>query len=312
MNKKVLVFAAFLLSNTSFLRAVTLVYNMKVRRIFVVSQVLERAKNRLLATVVPIYFSRSRKLFNERTGLDGCEKRRAGGALFNFRYVPNKHWWFELTTGIETDHGTFTGTDPFHASRTGFDDIVLSGGYRHFWGKRCQLVAYGLAGFPARRKIELEDRHTPLVGTRLFNLGFGTEASYSFISEMKRSLAAIAQLRFIHGFNRSFFPIFPRDTTVQPGNATDLLFTMQYRKKRTIFEAGYNVTFFTNAALITPTETIKEASITRHSGFFSVSHGVFKGLFDKPNVFGAGINGSRASSIDATTITAWVFFTVVF
>ncbi len=207
-----------------------MVYNLKVRRVFNIAPLLERMKSRWPVTAVPIFFTRSRHIVEERTDLDTCEKRRAGGSLFNVRYVASKHWWAEATTGIAKDHGKFSGTDTFHASRVGLDDIVVSGGYRHFICKKGQAVVYGLAGFPTRRKVELSDRHGPLVGSRVYNVGFGLEGSYSFISELKRSCAAIVQSRFIHGFNRSWFPILPKDAKIQPGNFTDLLFTLQFRE----------------------------------------------------------------------------------
>lgn len=309
--KKITILALALLIPTC-AHAVTLVYNLRVRRIFTIAAVLERMKSRWIATAVPIFFTRSRRLLDERTNLNGREKRRAGGSLLNFRYIPSKHWWLEATTGIETDQGTFTGTDPFHASRTGLDDIVFSGGYRHFVGKKVQLVAYGLAGIPTRRKVELKDKYTPFVGTRLFNLGIGGEISYSFLSELKRSFATIAQIRFIHGFNRSWRPILPAGSKIQPGNSTDMLFTAQYRKKRTIIEGGYDGTFFSNQAIITPVETIKADTIYRHTGYLSFSHAKFKAIMDKPIVYGAGFNVSYAPRIDTKTFSFWIHGSIVF
>ncbi len=294
------------------LKGVTLVYNLKVRRVFTIAAVLERMKSRLLFSAVPLFFTRSRDLIDTRIGLKGREKRRAGGSLLNMRYIPSKHWWLEVTTAIETDHATFTGTDPFHASRVGLDDFVFSAGYRHFIGKRCQLVGYGLVGIPTRRKVTLEDRHTPLVGTRFYNLGFGVEGSYSFISELRRSFAAIIQARFIHGFNREWFPILPKDARIQPGNGTDLLFSFQFRKRRTIVETGYNLTIFSQQAVILPTETIDADTLVRHSGYLSLSHALLKGLFNKPFIFGAGFNVSRTHTLDIRTFTGWIHFSIVF
>ena len=291
---------------------VTLVYNLRVRRIFNIPPVIERIKSRLPVSVVPIYFSRNRHIVDTRTGLDTCEKRRAGGALINLRYVYSKHWSLEATTGIETDHGTFAGSDTFKASRTGFDDVVISGEYRHFIGKKVQLVGYGLAGFPTRREIDRCDRHGPLVGTRIYSLGVGSEASYSFMSELRRSCAVIMQTRFLHGFNRSWFPILPKGSKIQPGNSSDLLLTLQYREKRTIIEGGYSATFFTNQALILPTQKIESDAFVRHGGFVRAGHVVIKGLFDKPTVFGAGVSVSSSKKFDTTTFTEWVYLTVVF
>ena len=292
--------------------AVTLVYNMKVRRIFTVEPVLERMKSRWLFSAVPIFFARSRHLIEARTNLNNHEKRKVGGVILNLRYIPSKHWWIEATTGIETDHGTFTGSDPFHASRTGFDDLVFAGGYHHFFGKKIQGIGYGLFGVPTRRKVTLEDRYGPLVGTRLFGIGFGLEGSYSFLSELHRSFAAIIQGRFLHGFNRSWFPVLPRDAEIQPGNSTDLLFTLQFREKRTIIEAGYDITFFTNQAILLATQTIKANTFILHSGFASISHALLKGPFNKPLLFGAGCNVNRSKQSDARNIIVWLHCTFVF
>ena len=313
MKRKVEILFLFLLCALgNSLYAVTLVYNLRVRRIFTIAAVLERMKSRLLLSAVPIFFTRKRRLLDKRTNLDGCEKRRAGGSLLNLRYIPSKHWWFEATTAIETDHGTFTGSDPFHASRTGLDDLVFSGGYRHFLGKKVQLVGYGLVGIPTRRRVELQDRHTPFVGTRFFNIGIGGEASYSFVSKLRRSFATITQLRFIHGFNRSWFPILPKNARIQPGNGTDILLSLQFRERRTIIETGYNATIFSNQAIILPTETIKTDTLVRHGGYLNLSHAILKGLFDKPFIFGAGFNINHTQKIDARTFTGWIHFSIVF
>ncbi len=312
MKKTVSILALFLLATSNPAHAVTLVYNLRVRRVFAVAAVLEQMKSRILTSVVPLYFSRRRPLIDARTNLNGCEQRRAGGAIINFRYVHSKHWWIAGTTAIATDHGTFTGTDPFKASRTGFDDIVLTTGYRHFVGKKMQLIGYGLVGLPTKRSVNLEDRHTPLLGTRFYNLGIGGEISYSFLSERKRSFATIAQIRFIHGFNRSWCPILPAGSKIQPGNSTDMLLTAQYRHRKTIFEGGYDGTLFSNQAIILPTETIKADSVYRHTVYASFSQAKFKALFDKPIVYGAGFNVSYAPKIDTRTFSIWVHGSIVF
>jgi hypothetical protein len=295
------------------MHAVTLVYNLKIRQIFKVPAVLERLKNRKLLTLVPVFFARnSHIVLNAPVTVDVCEKRRAGGSLINFRYVYDKHWWIEATTGLETDHGTYVGSDPLKASRTGFDDIVIEAGYRYFWGDRVQLVGYGLVGIPTRRKITRCDRFGPLVGTRLYGLGCGFEQSYSFINESDRTLSFILQERFIHEFNRNWFPILPEGSKIQPGNFTDVLVCLEYRKKTTIFEIDYNPTIFTHQAVILPTQTIKTDTFVRHSGSLVISHGWFDGLFSKPTVLGAGCTVSTMKHFDSKTATAWIYGTIVF
>lgn len=296
------------------LYAVTLVYNLRVRRTFSAPQVLEHLKKpRTIFSLVPIYFSRASHITEERTMLDTCETRRAGGSLLNMRYVPSKYWWLEVTTGIETDQAQYKGTDTFNASRSGFDDIVGSGGYRFFFGKHCQVVGYGLVGLPTTRKITRCDRLGPLLGTRVYNLGFGFEGSYSFIDEIKTSLSCIAQYRLIHGFNRDWFPILPEGSTIQPGNVSDVLLTIQYRKRRTLVEGGYNATIFTNQAAIVPTlGKIKTDPFVRNGGYISISHGWFKAFFDKPFICGVGCNFNHTKRFDAKTTTVWAYGAIVF
>lgn len=311
LMKRIFLVSLFLLHQHS-IHAVTLVYNLKVRQIFNIPTVLARLKSRKFFTLVPIFYARNSHITDVLTKLDVCEKRRAGGSLISFRYVPSKHWWIEATTGIETDHGNFVGTDPLNASRTGFDDIVFESGYRHFWGERVQLVAYGLAGIPTRTQITRCDRFGPMVGTRIYNLGCGFEQSYSFINELPRSLSMILQERFIHGFNRNWFPILPQGSKIQPGNFTDVVLSLQYREKTTIFQASYNATIFTNQAVILPTQKIEGTTYVRHSGSLVLSHGWFEGLFGKPFICGAGCNISGMKRFDTKAVIAWVYGTIVF
>ncbi len=290
--------------------AVTLVYNLRVRIIFNVPEVLERIQSRTIFSVVPIFFHRTSEI-ETRTNDIVCETRNAGGALLNLRYVPSQHGWVEVTTGIEKDSGKFAGSDPFRASRTGVDDIVLSGGYRHFISN-WQLVAYGLVGLPTRRAVTLCDRYGPLVGSRLYNVGVGGEVSYSFVSELKRSVAIVGQVRLIHGFNRRWFPILPKEDIIQPGNGTDLFFSLQWRENRTVFEAGYDATIFSNQAIIKPTVTLTTDTFVRHSWFASIAHGFEQGLFDKPAVIGAGFNVNVAKQFNAKAFVLWVYATQLF
>lgn len=292
--------------------AVTLVYNLRVRRAFTVAASLERMKKRWLITVVPIMFSRKSRSIDERTSLDVKEKRRAVGTLFNIRYVHSKHWWAEATMGIELDRGRYKGSDPFHHQKFGLDDMVFSGGYRHFFGDKWQLVGYSIIGIPVQRSVSLFDRRGPFLGTRVYNIGCGLEGSYSFINELKRSCAVIVQGRFIHGFNRSWFPILPQDAKIQPGNFSDILCTLNYRERRILIELGYDLTIFSNQAILLKTETIKTDMFLRHSGYATVSYAFLKGLFGNPCLFGAGLNISRSKKFDARTLTAWLYGTVVF
>lgn len=293
-------------------KAVTLVYNLRIRRTFDVPAALRNAKLHWVFSGVPIIYGRTSHIVDPVRRLNVCEDRKAGGALFNIRYIPSKHWFFEVTTGIEKDSAKFTGTDPFKASRTGFDDIVFAAGHRPFIGEKIQCAVYGLVGIPTRRKVSLVDRYGPFVGTRFYNMGVGAEVSYNFYKELKRSCSAIAQGRFIHGFNRSWFPILPCNNKIQPGNFTDCLVAMQFREKLTLVEFGYDGTFFTNQAVVTPVQKIKADTFLRNSGYISVSHGWLEGVAGKPFILGAGLNVSKSKQFDAKTITAWINATVVF
>jgi hypothetical protein len=313
IKTKLTIFLFFVVFSSS-LHGVTLVYNLRIRRIFNIPLVIERLKkkSRWPITAVPIFSTRESHITDKRTLLDTREKRGTGGILFNARYILSPNWWAEITTGIETDHASFKGSDTFSASRTGFDDIVISGGYRYFLGDKIQLVGYGLIGLPTQYKIDLHDRFGPLLGTRIYTLGGGTEASYSFISTLNRSFAAIAQTRFLHGFNRKWNPILPEGSKIQPGNSTDILLTLQYREKRLIIEGGYDATLFTNQALILPTQKIETDAVVRHSAYLTLSYVWLKAFFNKPFVFGTGFNVNRSKTFDAKTVTSWLYGTIVF
>lgn len=313
MTKKQLMFIVCLLyAQHTF--PITLVYNLRIRRSFDLPtslQVNGRTKG-ILASAVPIFYARNSHIVNASQYIDVCEKRRIGGSLFNIRYAPSKKWWAEITTALATDNSHFTGSDCFDATKTTFDDIVLAGGYRFFIGERTQLVPYGIAGVPTTRKVTLKDKYGPLVGSRFYNIGFGLEASYSFIKEQKQTLSLVLQQRFIHGFNRSWFPILPCDATIQPGNVTDLLGTIQYRRKLTVFESGYNPTFFTNQAVIFPERTVEADSFVRHSAYVSATHLVRNTTFDKPLLIGGGCGISGSHFFDTRIASIWLDISMLF
>lgn len=296
------------------LNSISLVYNLKVRRAFNVSTVLgENHKSLWLFTALPIFYKRDRHVINKLSNADVFDKRYTIGSLFNVRYISEKHWWLEFTTGLERESGKFRGTSNFKTSRTGIDDIVISGGYNFFPSERTQFVLYGLFGFPTRRKVNLNDALDPFVGTRFFGTAVGWEISYAFIKSLKRSCIGIFQNRFLHLFDRKWYPILPCDAKIQPGNATDLLFILQYREKRNIFELGYNPTFFTNQAVKLKTGTVKSDPFVRQSIYFSYSH-ICKRILSlkRPVLVGAGVNISHAKLFNAKSYTAWLNISTVF
>ena len=294
--------------------AITLVYNMKIRRVFAASALLRKEKKSIwVATAVPIIYKRERHIVDEDLGINICEKIKSGGSLFNLRYVRSKTWWLEATTGIEKERVTSQSAQPFTASRTGLDDIVISGGHNMFFKENIQFVLYGIAGFPTRRNVTLQEAQNALVGTRFFSLGVGAELSYSFVNTLKKSFIVLFQSRFLHFFKRNWSPILPAGAKIQPGNVTDLLFTAQYRKRRNIFEAGYNPTFFTNQAVILKTVTIKGKNSVRNSIYANFAH-ICKNfpILTTPVIVGAGFSLGESERFDTKNRALWLNISTIF
>lgn len=294
------------------LEALTLVYNIRVRRSFNVSHLVKDKKYKLLLSGVPIFFHRSSHIVDSTTHTDVFEKRNVIGSLFDIRYMPSNAWWAEITTGLEHDKSTFTGTNPFKTSRTGWDDIVFCAGHRTFIGERTQFVVYGIGGIPTRTKVELTDVYGPLVGTRFYNLGFGLEGSYAFVQDIQRAVAGIIQTRFLHSFNRSWTPILPEGSRIVPGNVTDIVLTGQWREKYMLYEGGYDATIFSNQAVMLPTVTQKANPFVRHSLFVSAARGWTETFFGKPFILGAGFTYAFTNKFDARTYTGWITASVAF
>ncbi|MDZ4152349.1 hypothetical protein, partial [Methylicorpusculum sp.] len=236
--------------------ATSLIYNMKIRRIFrtndavTIAKVLGKESASIwLASGVPIFAQRNRHIVDQAKGIDVCQKSTAGGALFNMRHVSEHAWWAEITTAVEREQSQERGTVVRDCARTGMDDIVMAAGYNFFPSRTSQIVLYGIGGVPTRLALNAHEQFDTLVGTRFFSVGGGMELSNSFISGLKQSLTGIAQARCIHFFDRHWYPVLPRGAKIQPGNVTDFLLSLQYRKKRTVFEVGYNITFFTHQAV---------------------------------------------------------------
>lgn len=296
------------------LMATTLVYNMRIRRAFTLGAAfIKRKKAIWVATGLPIFYKRERDIVDMQRGFDFNEHDVVGGSLFNVRYISPHSWWVEATTGIAKERNYVCGTPAFNSSRVGFDDVVLSGGYNMQFDANTQFVVYGLTGFPTRREVTLEETFNTFVGTRFFSLGVGTEFSYSFINTLKESLVIIFQNRFLHFFDRCWFPILPRNATIEPGNATDLLFTLQYRHKRNILESGYNPTFFTNQAVVVDGKRTESESFVRQGFYINYAHICKKfSLFDKQTIVGTGFNMGKTNRFDTQQFIWWTQLSVVF
>lgn len=287
---------------------------MKIRRVFNIAAFLKnKNKSRLIATLLPIVYKRDRHIVENNLDVDISEKRLSDGALINFRYVSSGHWWFEATTGLETEHVKSRGTSAFNARRTGLDDIVLAAGYYVSPTQDTQAVVYGIAGFPTHRKVTLLDTQDPLVGTRFFGLGCGAEFSYLFINSLQQTLLMLVQGRFVHFFDRKWFPILPCDTLLKPGNLSDILFTIQYRKRKNIFEVGYNTTLFSQLAVVSPSATVATPIFVRQSMYATYAH-IFKhvSFIDRPLLLGLGFNVARLKRFDTKISAFWLNLSTLF
>lgn len=302
-----IIFLAFPLQGTS------LVYNLKIRRSFTEVAPFLKEQNGFtyVLTSLPVFYYRKARFIIDRTDDDICDKRVGGGSIFNVR-VPSKHWWGEVTTAIHKESVESTGTQCFKASRASFDDIVFAGGYNAYPAKGHQVTIYGLAGFPTTRKLMLTDAQRPLVGTRFFGLGGGLEYSYSYISTPKNNLAGIIQGRVIHFFKREAELLLGNDGELQPGQTVDLLLSLRFRHKRTVVETGYNPTFFVNAAVILPDETIPVKTLIRHGGYIGVVHLTKKKLGNASFAVGGALVYNRIRDLDSHNVIALLNFTVAF
>ena len=261
--------------------ATQLVYNMKVQRAFAPGfegqdlgeEQSSRKRSRWALSVAPAVHTRERDIADQEIGLNVHEDTVIGGALLNLRYRPTRHLWWNVLTGVLKEHMTLNGTSNIDASRTGFDDVIFSGGYHMLPQEDLELVVYGLIGVPTRHHVCPFEFTNALVGTRFWSIGGGAEVAYLLMHEEDRSSYAIAQLRFIHFFDRSYFPVLPCNTRVQPGNVTDLLLTFQHHEGPNTFEGGYNLTAFTDRALIVDRQdVIRDRTVLRNSFYLGVSH----------------------------------------
>jgi len=298
---------------------ITLVYSMKIRRAFAQArQLLGKEKRAIwILSALPIAYSRTRHFVQAAPLVDIREKRLMLGSIFNVRCIPSDASWFELTTAVGNERAKAKGVSdspvlqPINRSYTGFDDIVISGGFNLYPTEKVQLVFYGIAGFPTHTKISVKDSLGTFVGTRFFSAGAGSEFSYSFIASLTRALVGIFQNRYIHYFSRSWSPVLPCCSTIQPGDLVDLLFAIKFREKREMFETGYNPTFFLNQSVKTPAAgKVKSEDFVRNGCYATYSH-----LFDHlkhPVILGAGFSFNKAKVLDSRIFSGWLNFTVIF
>jgi hypothetical protein len=294
--------------------SVSLVYNMKIRRAVSLGAILQSEQRVFwLLTALPIFYERSRHIVAPTLHQNIYTKDKTAGAIFNIRGITSDHWWLEFTTGLENQKTVSCGTATFKTSRTGFDDIVLSAGKNFFLNDNAQCVVYGICGFPTKTSVNLLEAQGPLVGSRFFGLGAGAEFSYSFIKKLQRSLLAVAQARFVHFFNRKWFPILPCTAQIEPGNITDLFIIMQYRERKDVFEVGYNPTFFTNQGVRFQASHVASPNFVRNSFYANYLHLFMKSwIFKRPGAVGAGFNIGRADIFDTKIAACWFNVSLLF
>jgi len=312
----VLVFIFSVVCCIEYVGATSLVYNIKTRRTFAANLGTLLGKDHAsvwVTSAAPIVNTRSRHIVEDRLLLDVHEKNKIGGSIFDFKYVPNRNWWVEVTTAVAKETTHVSGSTSFIASRKGFDDLVFSGGGNFFPNKELQFSAYALAGFPLQRTVTPYEAEGTLVGTRFFSVGAGAEGSYSFISTRENMFAGLCQMRFVHFFSREWYPILPHDASIEPGNVTDLLLSVRYRYKKSFLEGGYNLSIFSQQAVHGVTETYESDLFLRNSGYVTVSHAFTKPLLlPVPLVIGAGMSVGTLKLFDTKLLSFWLLLSGFF
>ena len=317
MNK--FLFIVFVLNIPMHVAATTLVYGMRVHRLFIQTALLEKIlpnqvekKCQSIFSAVPIGQRRKRHFPDIIKNLEQFDKRLIGGSLFNLRCIIKKKWWLELTTGLLSESACESGANNFKATRTGFDDLLVAAGRNWYPDDKAQIVVQALVGFPTKRSVTLSDTFGPLVGTRLFSLGCGAEYSYAIKSTIEKSIIGIAQFRYLHFFNRNWFPILPCKATLIPGETVDFLFALRYRKNLHAFELGYNPTIFINQAVLLNQVKTKVGTFVSNGVYINYSQFCKRVRFGKkPTIFGCGISASKSKQFNSKTVAAWISVSIV-
>lgn len=299
---------------------ITILYSMKIRRVFSGARAaLEKEGKPIWAfTVLPVVYTRSRHFEECTPRVDIREKRLLVGSVFDLRCTPSNNTWFEITTALanERAHASGCSDNPFlpvcnSISKTGLDDIVVAAGYHVYPTEDAQLDFYIIAGFPTHTKISCDDALGTFLGTSFFSIGAGAEFSYAFLQSIPRSFTLITQARCIHFFDRPWDPILPCGSTIQPGDAVDLLGALRYRENYEIFEVGYNPTFFLNEAVKIPDQCkTRSSDFCRHGAYISYEHVIARKK--NPIVLGAGFSLNRAHVLDTRIYAGWVNCTFIF
>lgn len=313
----------FIINLYTELAAATLVYNLKIRRAFGVGldgpavQALEQDK--LVASALPIYYQRKRHIVETARNIDLFDKHQVSGVLLNLRYVPNKLWWLEVSTGLEKETSCTVGTINHQASdvtyaKKGFDDLVFSAGLNAYPAKNWAVVMYGLGGIPTSRKLCTLDQFDTLLGTRCYALGAGYEISYAFFNSLEQALTIIFQNRLLHFFGRNGYPVLSsKQSEIHLGNVTDFLLALQYRNLRNIYEIGANLTVLSNAYLKLHPGYLATKTSVRESAYISFTHACNRfPLLTHPVFLGVGGIISYASKYNTRSFAVWFNFSTTF
>ena len=139
-------------------------------------------------------------------------------------------------------------------SHFGSDDFLIDIGHNFLdeSGKK-QLLLHWLTGIPLYKKVTLAEIEEPLFGTRTYATGPVLEFAYDFIRNTAQDFFIGFIGRFLHRFKRSYEPILPPGTFLNPGDAIDLLAMVHYRYYGHNIEFGYVPTFYFDIAYQFPT-----------------------------------------------------------
>jgi hypothetical protein len=270
-------------------------------------------------SVLPIYYQRKRHIVEETRQIDLLDKHKVNGTILNLRYVPNKLWWLEVSTGLEKETANTVGTINHQASdvvytKKGFDDLVFSAGLNAYPAKNWAVVMYGIGGIPTHHKLSTLDHFDTLLGTRCYALGAGYEISYAFFNSLEQALTIIFQNRLLHFFGRNGYPaLSSKQSEIHLGNVTDFLLALRYRNLRNIYEVGANLTVFSNSYLKLHPGYLAAKAYTRESAYISFTHVCSRfPLLTHPVLLGIGGDIAYASKYNTHAFAVWFNFSTTF
>jgi len=306
----------FALNLSTPLSATSLVYNIKIRRIFSgLQQFLGTEQSSYWqGSIVPTWYRGNAFLRSVQTYEEALLAHKGNGVVLNIRYTSSPTWWCEATTAHHKESLYTFGESSYPARRQGLDDIVVTAGGNLFPSPDTQVTGYGLVGFPTQWHVTSLDKYGPLVGGRFFAAGVGAELSHRFMHYDQRALSGAFQLRLVHFFERSWEPILPHGGKIRPGEILDLLFSLRYRTGAHLLEGGYNSTFFFNQAQMIPHHIQEVPSHKKHSWYFNYQQAMCPKFLSRTILLGVGVlsSGVYAQHEMAAQTTWWFLFTLLF